>query len=116
MGYVHIPHEHLTTHYQWSDRTQSPRKPRTRNALSFTPSQLPHTPIQGNPSSARTGTDLHPPSARQVRAARRQSLLELEEADTSWAKMFFRVRKGIHVLAVEADMIRRRIAREEDGG
>lgn len=79
------------------DRSNTPKKSRKRLPLPTTPSYArsasyqPSITTPGQPSDVQARTDLQPPSARQIRAARRQSLVEQEEADLSWTKWFFRV-------------------------
>ena len=85
------------------DRTQSSRKPRIRAGLSSTPT-LPQTPTASGHGASRGSNGLAnsaPLSARAIRAARRASLVDLDDGEQSWAALFFRVSQGAPVRAWE---------------
>lgn len=84
---VPLPSTHSARIQQLTiDRTFTPRKARPRTGLA-------QTPISARtPANAPGLTTPQPISARQARLARRASLVQEDEKDVRWTKLFFRVR------------------------
>ncbi|ORX38362.1 hypothetical protein BD324DRAFT_620547 [Kockovaella imperatae] len=75
------------------DRTNSPRKSKTRTSLSNSP-LAPRTGL-GLPSQlVQPRVEAHRGSIRQARLARRQSIVEAETGEETWNKWFFRPKRA----------------------
>jgi len=84
-----------------SDRTFTPRKARSRAGIA-------HTPIATRtPANVPGLTTPQPVSARQARLARRASLVQEDEGDAKWTKLFFRVRSWDHPSGLQSSRISR---------